>query len=90
MGLRYDSVLGCMNNLISCEPFSVTRGNAIHVLSQLQATVGCVVTSPPYYNQRIYGTSTSELGREPSAAEYISNLVNVFKAIPLNLGEGSG
>jgi hypothetical protein len=73
-----------MKNPISCEPFSVIRGNAIHVLSQLQATVGYVVTSPRYYNQRIYGTSTSEPGREPSAAEYISNLANVFKAIPLN------
>ena len=44
-----------------------------------------VITSPPYYHyqQRSYGASTSELGRESSVAEYISNLVAVFKAIPL-------
>ncbi|MGO9675939.1 MAG: DNA methyltransferase [Candidatus Sulfotelmatobacter sp.] len=42
-----------------------------------------LVTSPPYYQQRIYGTSTSELGREPSVGQYISNLVAVFTAAPL-------
>src|SRR6266496_5101868 len=44
---------------------------------------GLRVTSPAYYQQRIYGTSTSELGTEPSVAEYIGNLVDVFRAIPL-------
>jgi DNA modification methylase len=58
-------------------------GNAIEVLKQLQNKVDCVITSPAYYQQRIYGTSSSELGREPSVAEYISDLVAVFKAIPL-------
>jgi DNA modification methylase len=67
----------------ACEPFSILRGNAIDVLSQLHTTVDCVVTSPPYFNQRTYGTSTSELGKEASVAEYISNLINVFKAVPL-------
>jgi DNA modification methylase len=67
----------------SCEPFSIIRGNAIEVLKQLQTKVDCVITSPAYYQQRNYGTSASELGREPSVAEYIGNLVAVFKAIPL-------
>src|SRR5580692_6784696 len=66
----------------SCEPFSIIRGNAIEVLKQLHTKVDCVITSPAYYQQRVYGTSSSELGREPSVAEYISNLVNVFKSIP--------
>jgi DNA modification methylase len=69
---------------LSCEPFSIIRGNAIEVLKQLQNKVDCVITSPPYYQQRSYGTSTNELGREPSVAEYIGNLVGAFKAIPLN------
>jgi DNA modification methylase len=68
----------------SCDPFSIIRGNAIEVLKQLQTKVDCVITSPAYYQQRIYGTSSSELGRESSVAEYISNLVDVFKVIPLN------
>jgi site-specific DNA-methyltransferase (adenine-specific) len=72
-----------MTNSCSCEPFSIIRGNAIEVLKKLPTKVDCVITSPAYYQQRIYGTSSSELGREPSVAEYISDLVAVFKAIPL-------
>jgi DNA modification methylase len=68
----------------SFDPFSIIRGDAIEVLKQLQNKVDCVITSPPYYQQRSYGASTNELGREPSVAEYISNLVGIFKAIPLN------
>ncbi len=67
----------------ACQPFSIIRGNAIEVLKQLQGKVDCVITSPAYYQQRNYGTSTSELGREHSVAEYIGNLVDVFRAIPL-------
>ena len=67
----------------SCEPFSIIRGNAIEVLKQLPTKVDCVITSPAYYQQRNYGTSASELGREPSVAEYIGNLVEVFREIPL-------
>jgi DNA modification methylase len=66
----------------SCEPFSIIRGNAIEVVKQLPTKVDSVVTSPAYYQQRTYGTSSSEMGQETSMAEYISNLVDVFKAIP--------
>jgi DNA modification methylase len=67
----------------SCEPFAIIRGNAIEVLKQLPTRVDGVITSPPYYLQRRYGTSASELGREPSVPEYIGNLVEVFRATPL-------
>lgn len=67
----------------ACQPFSIIRGNAIEVLKQLPRKVDCVITSPPYYLQRSYGTSTNELGREPSVPEYIGNLVAVLRAIPL-------
>jgi DNA modification methylase len=66
----------------SCEPFSILRGNSIDILSRLQM-VDCVITSPPYFQQRSYGTNPNELGKESSVGEYISNLVDVFKAIPL-------
>ncbi len=72
-----------MTSTFSCEPFSILRGNAIAILKQLPTKVDCVITSPPYYNQRDYGSSSDELGRESSVAHYISNLVEVFKAIPL-------
>jgi site-specific DNA-methyltransferase (adenine-specific) len=72
-----------MSNSFSCEPYSIIKGDALDVLKHLQTTVDCVVTSPPYFNQRSYGTSTAEFGREPSVGEYINNLVDVFKAVPL-------
>jgi DNA modification methylase len=72
-----------MENLFSCKPFTIIRGNAIDVLHQLPTEVDCVVTSPPYFNQRNYGPSSCELGREPSVGEYITHLVDVFKTIPL-------
>ena len=71
-----------MTNLISCEPYIIYRGSALDVLPNLSA-VDCVVTSPPYFQQRTYGLSTNELGKERSVGEYITNLVNVFKAIRL-------
>ena len=72
-----------MNNSFSCEPYSIIKGDALDVLKRLQTRVDCVVTSPPYFHQRSYGTSTAELGREPSVGEYVNNLVNVFKAVSL-------
>jgi site-specific DNA-methyltransferase (adenine-specific) len=72
-----------MKNSISCAAFSIIRGNAIEVVKQLQTKVDSVITSPAYYQQRIYGTSSYEMGKEHSVAEYISNLVDVFKVIPL-------
>jgi site-specific DNA-methyltransferase (adenine-specific) len=53
-------------------------------LKQLPTKVDAVITSPPYFNQRDYGSSSSELGRESSVAQYIANLVDVFKTIPLS------
>jgi DNA modification methylase len=75
-----------MKNSISCAAFSIIRGNAIEVVKQLPTKVDSVITSPAYYQQRIYGTSSYEMGKEHSVAEYISNLVDVFKAIPLEPG----
>jgi site-specific DNA-methyltransferase (adenine-specific) len=83
LGLCRESVLGRMKNSVSSEPFSIIRGDAIEVLKQLQNKVDCVITSPPYYQQRNYGTNASELGRESSVSEYVADLVKVFRAIPL-------
>jgi site-specific DNA-methyltransferase (adenine-specific) len=72
-----------MSNIFACNPYSIIRGNAVEVLKQLPQRVDCVVTSPPYYQQRSYGTDSAELGRESCLSEYFANLVAVFKAIPL-------
>jgi site-specific DNA-methyltransferase (adenine-specific) len=83
LGLCGASVLGRMSTSFACQLFPIIRGNALQVLKQLPAKVDCVITSPPYYQQRIYGTSSCELGKEASVSEYVANLVDVFKAIPL-------
>jgi predicted nucleic acid-binding protein len=57
MGLRCESVFGGMTNSFSREAFYILRGNAVEVLKQPQNKVDCVVTSPPYYQQRNYGTA---------------------------------
>lgn len=49
----------------------------------VQLPPGCVdtiVTSPPYYQQRDYG-SDNQLGQEASPADYVERLVGVFEAI---------
>ena len=65
-------------------------------------TVNCVVTSPPYWGLRDYGTE-GQLGLEPTPEEYVCNMVEVFRDVRrvlkkdgtlwLNLGDsyaGSG
>lgn len=43
-------------------------------------TVNCIITSPPYFNLRIYSDGNpAEIGREPLLADYIQNLVAIFR-----------
>jgi len=74
----------------SFDPFSIIRGNAIEVLKQLQNKVDCVITSPAYYQQRIYGTSSCEMGKEHSVAEYIGNLAIASRYIQGDSAEPVG
>jgi DNA modification methylase len=72
-----------MTNIFACELSStIICGNSAELVKQLPE-VDCVVTSPPYFQQRLYGTNSSELGRESSVGEYIRNLVDIFTAISL-------
>jgi DNA modification methylase len=58
---------------------SVLEGDARDVLPRLEAaSVDCVVTSPPYFRHRDYG---SDLGREATVREYVANLVAIFDAV---------
>jgi DNA modification methylase len=43
-------------------------------------SVQCVVTSPPYFNLRDYQTP-GQIGSEPTLAEYVATLVDVFGGI---------
>jgi DNA modification methylase len=40
--------------------------------------IDCIVTSPPYYQQRDYRGEPGQIGREPSPAEYVERLRLVF------------
>ena len=56
-------------------------GNVIDILPTLESgSVNCVVTSPPYWGLRDYGTD-GQLGLEPTPEEYVANLVAVFREV---------
>ena len=53
-------------------------GDALHVLRGLPSgSVDCIVTSPPYYGLRDYGTP-GQYGLEPTPAEYVDRMADVF------------
>jgi DNA modification methylase len=67
------------------------------------ASVHCVVTSPPYWGLRDYGTGEAQIGLEQTPEEYVEKIVAVFREVRrvlrddgtlwLNLGDsyaGSG
>jgi DNA modification methylase len=82
---------------------SVYQGDCREVLPTLpDASVDCVVTSPPFWGLRDYG-HPDQLGLEPTPEQYVANLVAVFRegrrvlkpsgTVWLNLGDsyaGSG
>jgi len=60
---------------------SLHIGNALDILPTLAPeSVNCVVTSPPYWGLRDYGTD-GQLGLEPTPEEYVANLVAVFREV---------
>lgn len=60
---------------------TVYQGDARVVLAELPAeSVHCVVTSPPYWGLRDYGTP-GQLGLEPTPEEYVANMVGVFREV---------
>ncbi|HLX59960.1 MAG TPA: site-specific DNA-methyltransferase [Planctomycetota bacterium] len=51
-------------------------GDSLTVLSEMpDASIDCVMTSPPYWNQRDYGAGG--IGLEPTWQEYVANLVAI-------------
>jgi len=56
-------------------------GDCREVLATLPAeSIQCVVTSPPYWGLRDYGI-VGQIGLEPTPALYVSNIVEVFRAV---------
>ena len=56
-------------------------GDALTTLKTIpDAVAQCCVTSPPYWGLRDYGVS-GQIGREKTPAEYVANLVTVFREV---------
>lgn len=56
-------------------------GDALEIAATLpDASVDCVVTSPPYFRQRDYG-DTRQWGQEPTPGEYVVRLTNLFREL---------
>ena len=59
----------------------ILRGDVREMLATLpDEGVHCCVTSPPYYGLRDYGVP-GQLGLEPTLAEYLANMVSVFREV---------
>lgn len=59
----------------------IINADVLDGLRQLtDESVDCVVTSPPYYWQRDYGVD-GQIGHEPTPAEYVAKLVDVFREL---------
>ena len=57
-------------------------GSCLDVLPLLDAdSVHCVVTSPPYWGLRDYGTGDAGIGLEPTFAAWLDNMVAVMREV---------
>jgi site-specific DNA-methyltransferase (adenine-specific) len=57
----------------------IVQGDARQVLARLpEGIVDCLVTSPPYWQQRDYGSHPDQIGREAEPDAYVANLRAVF------------
>jgi site-specific DNA-methyltransferase (adenine-specific) len=65
----------------------VIQGNCIDKIKELEDnSIDCVVSSPPYFGLRDYGTA-EQFGLEKSYQEYIANTVKVFEEFKPKLKE---
>ena len=59
----------------------ILNGNCVDVMKKLpERYFNTVVTSPPYFGLRDYGTA-EQLGLEKTPEEFVKNLVNVFREV---------
>ncbi len=63
------------------EPVLVLKGDTRDIVRTLPSeSAQCVITSPPYWGVRDYGTE-NQIGAEPDLQEYIDILVSVFRDV---------
>lgn len=59
--------------------FKIYNESCMETMSRMEdESVNCIVTSPPYFAQRIYGNGEGEIGLETKPTDYIDSLVSVF------------
>lgn len=66
--------------------FAFEVGDSIQVLKQIpDRSIDCVITSPPYWQQRIYedydGEMSNIIGSEDTPEEYVENIMKVIREI---------
>ena len=62
-------------------PNTILHGHVLDKLQEVESeSVQCVVTSPPYWGLRDYGTE-GQLGLEKTPEEYVENMVKVFREV---------
>jgi len=70
-----------MTPYYSDEWLTVFQGDCREVMASMEpASIHCVVTSPPYWGLRDYGTE-GQLGLEATPEAYVANMVAVFREI---------
>jgi site-specific DNA-methyltransferase (cytosine-N4-specific) len=63
------------------ETITLHHGKAVEVARKLETgSVDCIVTSPPYYGLRDYGTD-GQIGAEETPDDYIASLVSTFREL---------
>lgn len=72
--------------LLGTDRYKLVAGDSIEVLATLpDNSIDCVITSPPYWQQRIYedydGEITNIIGAEKTPEEYVANLMNIIREI---------
>jgi DNA modification methylase len=49
-------------------------------MSEIESgTINCIITSPPYFQMKDYGTGDEQLGMEDTVDKYLDNLMVIFK-----------
>jgi DNA modification methylase len=63
------------------DEFKVLQGDASQVVRRLpHGRFRAIITSPPYYGHRHYGSDKGEIGREQTVDDYLDSLTRVFGA----------
>ena len=65
------------------DPYRIIHGDCATMMRRMRAnSVNCIITSPPYWNQREYdiepGMQEFAIGSEPTPDEYVERLRSVF------------